>query len=216
MTLPGSRTIDIAIPVLAAALFVPLFIFRSLGPFDFWWWMSLDIALLIALGAIIDRKRVGSVFFGVHPLLVRKIIWGILSAAALYAVFFVGNRLSRAILPIVGSGIDGVYGFKEGASTLRIACLIALFIGPGEELFWRGFLQRRWQNRFGRLPGFLMSATLYTLIHAGSGNPILILSAAVGGIFWGALYLRTGSVLLVAVSHTIWDLAVFLILPFHS
>jgi membrane protease YdiL (CAAX protease family) len=212
----SSRAVDIAIPVLAAALFVPLFIFRSLGPLDFWWWMSLNIALLIALGAISDRGRVRSVLSRVHTLPVRKIIWGILSAAVLYAVFFVGNRLSRAILPFAGSGISGVYGFKAAASTFRIACLIALFIGPGEELFWRGFLQRRWQNRFGRLPGFLMSAALYTLVHAGSGNPILILSAAVCGIFWGALYLRTGSVLLVAVSHTIWDLAVFLILPFHS
>jgi hypothetical protein len=212
----ASRAVDIAIPVLAAALFIPLFIFRSLGPLDFWWWMSLNIALLIALGAVIDRGRVRSVFSGVHTLPVRKIIWGILSAAALYAVFFAGNRLSRAILPFAGSGISGVYGFKEGASTFRIACCIALFIGPGEELFWRGFLQRRWQDRFGKFVGFVMAAALYTLVHAGSGNPILILSAAACGIFWGFLYLRTGSVLLVAVSHTIWDLAVFLILPFPS
>jgi membrane protease YdiL (CAAX protease family) len=211
----ASRAVDIAIPVLAAALFVPLFIFRSLGPLDFWWWMSLNIALLIALGAIIDRGRVKSVFSGVHTLPLRKIIQGILSAAVLYAVFFAGNLLSRAILPFAGPGISGVYGFKADASTLRIACLIAFLIGPGEELFWRGFLQRRWQNRFGRLPGFLMSAALYTLVHAGSGNPILILAAAVCGMFWGFLYLRSGSILLVAVSHTVWDLAVFLILPFH-
>jgi len=216
MTLPNSRSVDITIPVLAAALFVPLFIFRSLGPIDFWWWMSLNIALLIALGAIIDGEHVRAVFSGIRTFPIRKIIWGILSAAVLYAVFFAGNRLSRAILPFAGSGINDVYGFKEGASTLRIACLIALFIGPGEELFWRGFLQRRWQNRFGKSFGFVMAAALYVLVHAGSGNLILILSAAVGGIFWGFLYMRTGSILLVAVSHTIWDLAVFLILPFHS
>jgi hypothetical protein len=43
---------------------------------------------------------------------------------------------------------------------------------------------------------------------------MLVLAAAVCGLFWGVLYLRTGSILLVAVSHTLWDIAVFVLFPF--
>ncbi len=42
---------------------------------------------------------------------------------------------------------------------------------------------------------------------------MLVLAAAAAGLFWGFLYYRFGSVLLNAVSHTLWDLLIFLILP---
>jgi len=56
---------------------------------------------------------------------------------------------------------------------------------------------------------------LYALVHVGSGNPMLVLAAAACGFFWGWLYMKTGSALLVIVSHTVWDIAVFLIVPFR-
>jgi len=205
---------DFCLGAAAVLLFIPLFVFQSLGPLDFWWWMSLDLVLLIGLGAAVDRG-----FFSVlkadflsGPM--RKIWLGVVSAVALYALFFAGNLISRMILPFAGAGIAEVYGFRGDASSVRIVLLMALLIGPGEELFWRGFLQRRWQERFGRGPGFLAAAALYALVHVGSGNPMLVLAAAVCGLFWGALYLRTGSILLVAVSHTLWDIAVFVLFPF--
>ncbi|MHB8093947.1 MAG: CPBP family intramembrane glutamic endopeptidase, partial [Candidatus Aminicenantales bacterium] len=86
-------------------------------------------------------------------------------------------------------------------------------IGPGEEFFWRGYIQRSWQKKMGAaaLP---LSVAFYAAVHIASGNPMLVLAAAVGGLYWGILYQRSGSVLLVAVSHTLWDLAVFIFFPF--
>ena len=37
----------------------------------------------------------------------------------------------------------GVEAPKAGVPVLRVVLLIALIIGPGEELFWRGFFQDR-------------------------------------------------------------------------
>jgi membrane protease YdiL (CAAX protease family) len=147
--------------------------------------------------------------------LAGKLALGLLAAAALYGVFWAGNELSRALFPFAASDIGRVYGFKSGVPVARVVLLMALVIGPGEEIFWRAYLQRRWQARFGRWPGFLAAAALYTLVHAASGNVMLVLAAAVCGLFWGFLYMRTGSVLLVAVSHTAWDLAVFVLWPFR-
>jgi len=90
---------------------------------------------------------------------------------------------------------------------------MTFIIGPGEELFWRGFLQRRFQIEKGPFQGFLLATLLYTGVHIGSGNVMLVLAAGICGLFWGFLYLRTGSLLLNVVSHTAWDMAIFLFFP---
>jgi len=197
-------------------LFVPLFIFHAAGPLDFWWWMSLNIVLAVGLGAALDRSYLPACCGDLRSGPGRKIALGLLASAGLYAVFFVGNVLARKILPFAGAGIGAVYGFKSSASLARIVVLMTLLIGPGEEVFWRGFLQRRWQERFGPDRGFLAATALYTAVHAGSGNAMLVIAAAVCGLFWGYLYRRTGSLLLVVVSHTAWDLAVFVLFPFGA
>jgi membrane protease YdiL (CAAX protease family) len=210
-----SRKIQaIVIALLASVLFVPLFIFRSLGPFDFWWWMSFNLVLLIGLSLAADKSYLSSVLSDLKSMPARKVSMGILSALLLYGIFFAGNWLARQLLPFAENGIGHVYSFKAGASPLRIILLMVFLIGPGEEFFWRGFLQRHWQARFGPVPGWLLSTAFYALIHAGSGNVMLMLAAGVCGLFWGALYLRYRSVLLVAASHTLWDLLVFIVVPF--
>jgi CAAX protease family protein len=206
---------DLAMTAMAVLFFVPLFIFRSIGPLDFWWWMSASIALLIALSFALERSYAGLILSDFKNRPAWKIGIGIFTALSLYAVFYAGNGLSRQILPFAGTGIGRVYGLKAGVSPLRIILLMVCLIGPGEEFFWRGYLQRRWQERFGALPGWLLATALYALVHAGSGNIMLLLAAGVGGLFWGFLYLRFKSVLLVAVSHTLWDLLVFIVLPFQ-
>ncbi len=52
---------------------------------------------------------------------------------------------SRHLFPFTGSGINDVYKFKTDVAPERIALLMIFLIDPGEELFWRGFLQRRLQ-----------------------------------------------------------------------
>lgn len=198
---------------MAVLLFVPLFIFGGFGPADFWWSMSGILGLLIGAALVSDRDFRPILRADFKADAVRKILLGAASAVVLYGVFFAGNAASRALFPFAEKGIASVYGFKSGASTLRIGLLLALVIGPGEELFWRGFLQRGFSARFGRGKGFAAAAILYTAVHLASGNPMLVMAAAVGGVFWGFLYLRSGSALLCAASHTLWDLAVFLFFP---
>lgn len=201
------------VTALAAVLFVPLFIIRGIGWFDFWWWISANIALLISTVAALDKTWRRELGIDVRQKLIWKIGMGVLSATVLYAVFFIGNIVSRQLFFFAGAGIDNVYAFKTDASALRIGLLVLCLIGPGEELFWRGFLQRRLQNAHGRWHGFLLTTMVYTLMHIGSSNVMLVLAAGVCGLFWGFLYLRFHSMVLNAISHTLWDVAIFLVLP---
>ena len=195
--------------ILAVFLFVPLFALRRIGGFDFWWWMSLNLVVLVSFGLFSDKSYPGMILKDLKKGVLKKIGLGILSAGFLYAVFFVGNTVSRIIFPFAGVEISQVYSFKQEASALRIMLFMIVLIGPGEELFWRGYLQRHWEKRFGRYWGFIFAAVLYALVHAVSGNIMLVLAAGVCGLFWGFLYLRYKSIILVCVSHTLWDLMIF-------
>jgi hypothetical protein len=199
--------------VLALTLFPFLLLFRRLGPLDFWWAMGLVVAVLVVSAFAADGGYAASLREDVRTHPIRKIALGVLSAAALYGVFYLGGVLVRRLLPMGGEGIGAVYSLKAGAPSLRIGLLFLFVIGPGEELFWRGYLQRIWQNKLGCASALPLAVAAYTAVHVASGNPVLVLAAAVCGLFWGILYLRSGSVLLVAVSHTLWDLAVFLLFP---
>lgn len=199
---------------LAAVLFILLFSFYSTGLFDFWWWMSFNILVLCGLGFIMDRKYIARLAADIKKSGLKKIILGLLSAFLLYGVFFIGESLAGILPAFAREGIEGVYAFKEGVPVIRMVLLMALIIGPGEEIFWRGYLQQTWQMRLGKTGGWLICTALYTLIHVPSGNVVLVAAALTAGLFWGGLYHLTRSAILVAVSHTAWDILVFILLPF--
>lgn len=198
---------------MAAVLFIPLFVFRGLGPVDFWWWMSLNILLVVGLSIALDKGYFAFLAADLRSDLLKKILWGSLSGAILYLIFLVGNFISRDLFPFAGQGIADVYAFKKGISLFRSGILLFFLIGPGEELFWRGYLQRRWQKSWGLPWGLIAATAFYTLIHVGSGNIMLILAAAVCGLYWGGIFALSRSLLVVVVSHALWDILIFILLP---
>jgi len=210
---PGYRLVGAA-GALAAVLFIALFRLRRLGPLDFWSWFTLNIIILVALSSVLDGGYLGRLRLDMRTGFLRKAVLGIASAAVLYAVFAVGRVMAFRFLPFAGAGIENVYALKAGVPLLRVVLLIGLVIGPGEELFWRGFFQERAGATTSRRYGFVLATLLYTAVHLASGNIMLILAAAVCGVFWGWLYLRFRSVVLNIVSHTFWDLMVFVLFPF--
>jgi membrane protease YdiL (CAAX protease family) len=210
---PGPRTVGAA-GILAAVLFIALFRLRHLGPLDFWAWLAANVILVSAVGFALDKDYARRLGLDLRSGLLRKAALGVLSAAALYAVFAAGRIAALRLLPFAGPGIGNVYALKAGVPVLRVVLLIGLVIGPGEELFWRGFFQERTAATTRPLFGFLLTAMLYTAVHLASGNIMLVLAAAVCGVFWGWLYLRFRSPVLNIVSHTLWDLAVFVVFPF--
>jgi membrane protease YdiL (CAAX protease family) len=210
---PGPRIIG-ASGALAAVLFIALFRLRRLGPLDFWAWLAANVVLVVVLSFVLDRGYAGRLRRDLASAPLRKIGIGLASAAILYAVFAVGRLLALRLLPFAASGIGSVYALGSGVPVLRLVLLIGLVIGPGEELFWRGFFQEGAAATTDARRGFVLTALLYTAVHFASGNIMLVAAAAVCGFFWGWLYLRYRSPVVNIVSHTLWDLAVFVLFPF--
>ncbi|MFP4526588.1 MAG: CPBP family intramembrane glutamic endopeptidase [Bacteroidales bacterium] len=202
--------------ILALILFVPLFTLQGIGNFDFWWWMSVNLLILVTLGILTDKSLQAEIRKDVQSKVIQKILLGLLSAAILYGIFYAGNFIVRWMFDFAGENISNVYGFKGDAGTLKIGLLMLFIIGPGEELLWRGYFQGVLSSATGKYTGFIMAVLLYTLIHVATGNLILILAALAGGIFWGWMYLKYNSLLMNIVSHVAWDILIFLLLPLNG
>lgn len=84
----------------------------------------------------------------------------------------------------------------------------AVGAGTGEELFFRGYMQTRLVQRWGRVAGLAVSATVFGLIHM---DPIHTPIALVLGVFLGWLAERTGSVRLPIVVHVLNNATSFLL-----
>jgi hypothetical protein len=104
---------------------------------------------------------------------------------------------------------------KGSLSPTLLALLLLFVIGPAEEIFWRGYVQRTISNFRSPFFAFLVTTMCYTFIHLPSGNFMLIMAAMVCGIVWGGLYyLMPNRLSAIIISHALWDAAAFVWLPF--
>ena len=190
--------------------FLPLFAGLR---FHFWAQMALTVLLAIGLCGRWWPQGLRRMAASLRNEPIKNLVLGLASAALLYGVFALGNTLSRWLFSFAGDQIGGVYAFKTGAPTGVMALLIALIIGPGEEILWRGLLQDAFETRWG-WKGLIYSTALYAAVHLTSGNLMLVLAAAVCGAFWAVTYWKFRSITLNIISHVAWDLAVFLFFPF--
>ncbi len=143
----------------------------------------------------------------------RDLVTGAGSAAVLYGIFQASDRLARRVVPSGGRDIRAIYALRTQANRGAIAAALAGVIGPGEELFWRGLVQRSLQSRFGRLRAALIGASLYGGVHLVSRNLTLTAAATVAGLFWAGLYALEQRLPPLIVSHITWDLWIFLVAP---
>lgn len=143
----------------------------------------------------------------------RDVALGLASAAGLYAVFAAGDRMARRLMPRGDEEIGEVYGLRELRPAPELAARLALVIGPAEELFWRGLVQRALADRHGRWRGAALAAIAYGGAHVASGNATLAGAAATAGAYWSALAAAGMPMAALMVSHVAWDLWIFLVAP---
>ncbi len=143
----------------------------------------------------------------------RSLVVGFFSAAVLYLVFFIGNELAPYVLHAANVQVGGIYSLGLKSNKILVFLLLFFVTGPGEEIFWRGFLQDDLMKRWGKGMGFLTTTVAYAAVHVFSGNPMLIFAALVAGAFWGLLYLWKKDLLIQMVSHSLWSAVIFVVAP---
>jgi membrane protease YdiL (CAAX protease family) len=174
----------------------------------FWIKISCSAATLAILAFWLQPDSKAHLNFSIGTLII-----GLLSAAILYLIFWIGKSVSAVILPFAGQQIGGIYDKGAGTSMWVIALLLFFITGPAEELYWRGYLQRNLMVRFGRWQGWLLATVIYAAVHLWSFNFMLVGAAFVAGAFWGAMYWRLDNLAPVIISHSIWSMVIFAVFP---
>jgi membrane protease YdiL (CAAX protease family) len=103
------------------------------------------------------------------------------------------------------------YGRAAEVSMPVAVALSILLAVPGEELFWRNLVQRRF-GVSSEMVGAAAAWLGYAAVNAASGSLPLIAGAVVGGAVWGGLAWWSGGVAASLASHGVWT-ALMLVRP---
>lgn len=209
-----SRKLCLAVAT-AAVLWFLMFSLWTRNLVNFWIGMTFSALVLLGMGLAFtpDREQVLKVE---KPMM--QLLGGIALAFALWGIFWIGDKVSAWMFDFARPQVENVYSMKAGLPPWTIALLLLFLIGPAEEFFWRGYVQRT----LGKLlPGehasdhaFLLTAAVYALVHVWSFNFMLVMAALTAGLVWGLVYrLRPAWLPALVVSHAVWDALVFIIIP---
>ena len=176
---------------------------------NFWTAMGFSGTILIIISAL----AAGRSFRDQFALRLTDIAIGLFSAVVLWFVFFAGDHISSILFDFAKPQVGSIYMMKGGTDPVLLSLLLAFLIGPAEEIFWRGYIQRSFIARYGEWPALVITTAVYALVHIWSFNFMLVMAAMVCGAFWGLMYRYNKNLVTVIISHSVWDVAVFILFP---
>lgn len=194
--------------IVATILWFVMFSSWTAPLLNFWWAMTASAIILTTLAIPYlwnHRTRVNWM---------SQVVLGLLIAVCLWGVFWVGDRLSNLLFDFARPQVESIYQMKQDNAPWLIGLLLLCIIGPAEELFWRGYVQRSLSTRWSKNFAFMATTAVYTVIHIPSMNFMLIMAALTCGICWGGLYrFFPKNLPAIVISHAVWDAAVFVWFP---
>ncbi len=211
--------------VIAFLLWFVMFSQWTAPHLNFWWAMTFSACVLIALSwfgvrstrswrNVLCASELPSFLGGVGGRLLSPLSKAIIIASLLYLLFWIGDKLSQELFTFARPQVDSIYQMKDGTPSWLIALLLLFIIGPAEELFWRGYVQRTLTQRWTANAGFVVTTLIYTAVHLPSMNFMLIMAAFTCGFCWGLLYrLFPQHFPAIVLSHALWDAAAFVWFP---
>jgi len=111
---------------------------------------------------------------------------------------------TRYLLPSIALGILlGLDTYRNTLATLGVTwgreliplVAMALAVGLFEAIFFRGWLQLRFEEAFGLLPGLVLGALCYSLYHVGYGMTVQEMLFLFGlGLMFGAVFRLTKNI----------------------
>jgi membrane protease YdiL (CAAX protease family) len=168
--------------------------------------MALGPVLLLAGGASLRRELRPD-----GP----KILLGLVAGAVMTGMTYLLYPVARAMLPAVAPQAVSLYATFGRLSGPGAALYLPLVV-MGEELVWRGIVQRVATRCFGPTGGVLAATALYALAVLPAGSPLLLLIASACGLYWGTLKALTRTLVIPFTAHLVWDAVVLILVPLTS
>lgn len=184
--------------------------FTKLVHYNYFWYAMSFSTLSLTIFSLINQKHKLKELFKFEI----KYIWiGIIHAILLYLLSRFGMWLLVEMFDWAAPQIEAIYQTRNQASPYLIGGLLFFLIAPAEEIFWRGFVQDKFLDKYGVKLGTGIAIFLYVFVHIWAFNPLLLLAALVLGVHWSIMYSKFKSLVPGIISHAVWDSLIFVILP---
>lgn len=129
-------------------------------------------------------------------------LWGLILGVVTYVLIYQVTARSAFLRKRILSDLAGLVAVARKLSYAEIV-LIAFIAGVGEELLFRVVLQGHLVDWFNPIIGIVLASVLFGLVHFIS--PVYVILTTLFGLFFGVVYHLTGSYILVAVWHFMYD-----------
>jgi len=151
-------------------------------------------AIILGVALLFARHKSA----GLKELGLKKASFRILAIVSVLAVplFFLGVGISIGEAIIFGPDPLGelfarLVMPRDFCQLIAVIAISLLLIGPCEELAFRGFVQKGFENSFGKPKGLLIASILFGLLH-GLNTPYAIVPTFAAGIILGYVWQKTG------------------------
>lgn len=188
---------------LTIAYLLLFFSYRDLS--IFWYIYTASMACLLVLAYHLERPQNNFKLSG-------TLLIGFLSGMLMYMITWAASKVLPAVHPPLQNQLEDLYILLSPTETWQYSMLILLII-PGEEIFWRGLIEKRLLTHIKTVPAVLLSTLLYSLPLIFSGNLLLVLAGIGGGLLWGIIYAWKRSLSMVIISHLLFDLLLLAAFP---
>lgn len=156
--------------------------------------LPINEGIILGITLLFARQRgAGLKHLGLKKPSLKTIV--IVSFAALL-LLFLAVAVSSVQETILGPDPDAelLADAIVAKDVLQLAALIGIslaLVGPAEELAFRGFVQKGFENSFGKTNGLIVASVLFGLLH-GLNSPRSIIPVTVVSLFLGYVWQKTG------------------------
>jgi membrane protease YdiL (CAAX protease family) len=126
----------------------------------------------------------------------------------LVAVVFLAGALVVREFPPLRDDVESILDHAHRGAVLPITA-VTVINGVAEEIFFRGAVY----DVVGRIYPVMVSTTIYALVTAATGNPLLVFAAFALGLCLGLQRRASGGILAPIVTHITWSTLMLFGLP---
>ncbi len=138
---------------------------------------------------------------------------GLLLGFGTLGLTHLGYAGAVAVVPSLRSVVERLYADIHGPMPAAITAVIIVVVVASEELLWRGLAFELFRSRRWAVAG---STLLYAAPQLIGGSWLLLCAALAMGALWAALRSASGGLVAPFVSHAIWSVGLFSVIPLQS
>lgn len=176
---------------------------------NFWWVLSISSVLISILAGHFHPEW--TLDLDVDK---KNISIGVALAVLLSLLCHGGGQWVAACLPESQVCLDRIHLFYSDSVYWLLSIFLLLLMGQAEEIFWRGYIQRVFSERWGANAGYLLTSVLFTSMYVWTFNWVLVAGVFLLSLVWGGLCrLDPRWLSPVMLSHALLNVLLFVLFP---